>query len=205
MLKIPSSDVLALRQNHNNANISCLFDLSCFAVCEMWHVVTRHMTCASPAVSTQFKVTPAVDLAESIRLSDSDNETCMRLDVGQVYSQETRKWTRPIADRCWLPGVTVETSGGGGTGSFTVTVTVAGRHITCDRHSLEVFMKHTDHQDCGLRGSFHRCPLTSAGVSNDQLTRCVASCQCRVAKCNSPTVRFVTRREDAVVCEISVQ
>ena len=156
-----------------------------------------------PAVSAQMNVKPAADIAESIRLSDSDNETCTRLDVGPVFSPETRKWSRPITGRCWLPGVTVETCGGGGTGSFTVTI--VGRHITCDRHSLEVFMKHTDDQDCGLRGSFHRCPVASTGVSTDHLTRCVASCKCRVAKCNSPTVRFVTRREDAEVCEVSVE
>ena len=155
-------------------------------------------------MSAQLKVKPAVDFAESIRLSDLDNKTCLSLGTGYVFSQETRKWTQPIVDRCWLPGVTIETCGlGGETGSSTVTV--VGRRISCDRHSLEVFMKHADDRDCGLTGSFHRCRLTSAGVSSDQLTTCVASCHCHVAKCNSPTVRFLTLREHPEVCEIRVE
>ncbi|KAI0208609.1 hypothetical protein LSAT2_006709, partial [Lamellibrachia satsuma] len=111
---------------------------------------------------------PPVTLEESLRLTDTNNDTCLVLEDTEMYtfSPSTSQWISQPRNGCWRSGLVIKTRVPANIhASFTVRLT--GHRLVCSHSHLKVMTRHTKLSECGLVSrNYHICALS--GVTEQE-------------------------------------
>ena len=171
----------------------------------MCHLASLHLLLAAlPGVQLDLPVT----LEESMRLTDTNNDTCLVLEDTEMYtfSPSTSQWIPQPKNGCWRTGLVIKTAVPDNIhSSFTVRLT--GHRLVCSHSHLKVMTRHTKLSDCGLvSGNYHICALS--GVAEQEtggLPTCVAACQYYELKTKYVIIEIPSKHEGWKLCEINIQ
>ncbi|KAI0223112.1 hypothetical protein LSAT2_025649 [Lamellibrachia satsuma] len=151
---------------------------------------------------------PPATLEASMRLVDTNNDTCLILEDTEMYtfSPSTSQWVPQPKNACWRTGLVIKTRVPANIhASFTVRIT--GHHLVCSHSHIKVMTRHTKLSDCGLvSGNYHICALSSATEQEPEgLPTCVAACQYTETTTKYVIIEIPNKHEGWKLCEIIIE
>ena len=151
---------------------------------------------------------PPATLEASMRLVDTNNDTCLVLEDTEMYtfSPSTSQWVPQPKNACWRTGLVIKTRVPANIhASFTVRIT--GYRLVCSHSHLKVMTRHTKLSDCGLvSGNYHICALSSATEQEPEgLPTCIAACQYTETTTKYVIIEIPNKHEGWKLCEIIIE
>ena len=143
-----------------------------------------------------------MDPAISNRLSDWNNETCLRLGETAHYTVDVSsgRWFPETRNKCHLPGLLI-TKCVPDDLRTPFNVRIIGHHLVCSTSYFNVAVRQTKWSTCHLAGVNINCNWNDVIVSGG-LTTCVATCVCEGDDCRHVIVYIPKKYDEWKMCEI---